>query len=90
MSPSSLPILRPQLGTFFAAENEKECDEGVTQCQRYIGEFLWILNYTVFNSRYAVDNLITLQSNMSILYCQIGLSSKIEKNCARIPYSREC
>ena len=54
MSPSSLPILKPQLGTFFAAENQKECGEGVTQCQRYIGKFLWILNSTL--NTYAVDN----------------------------------
>jgi len=38
MSQSSLPILKPQLGTFFAAENQKECGEGVTQCQRYIAK----------------------------------------------------
>ena len=56
MSPSSLPILKPQLGTFFATENEKECGEGVTQCQRYIGEFLWILNYPGFNSKYCISS----------------------------------
>ena len=39
MSPSGLPILKHQLGTFFAVENEKECGEGVTQCQQYIGDF---------------------------------------------------
>ena len=58
MSPSSLPILKPQLGTFFATENEKECGEGVTQCQRYIGEFrdpvnfygFWIILYSTLNT----------------------------------------
>ena len=39
MSPSGVPIQKHQLGTFFDAENEKECGEGVTQCQQYIGDF---------------------------------------------------
>ena len=50
MSPSGLPILKHQLETFFAAENEKECGEGVTQCQQYIGDFFqFLLKYISWN-----------------------------------------
>ena len=52
MSPSGLPILKHQLETFFAAENEKECGEGVTQCQQYIGDFFF-----QFSLKYISSNI---------------------------------
>ena len=52
MSPSGVPIQKHQLGTFFAAENEKECGEGVTQCQQYIGDTFFPISAKVHLFKY--------------------------------------
>ena len=77
MSPSGVPIQKHQLGTFFAAENEKECGEGVTQCQQYIGDiFQFSIKY--ISSNISLCNALTLSffvSRITFLFLYFRLSS---------------